>query len=60
MKLIMKDAEAITYYEETLVTWKAPKASKKFQTKAFKEAHPELYNEFCKETPGSRRFLVKG
>ena len=44
---------------ETLATWKSAKGSKRFDAKAFKENHPGLYAEYEKETPGSRRFLVK-
>ena len=59
MKLIMRDAEAISYYEETLVTWRASKPSRKFQKNAFETDHPELYQAYVEEVPGSRRFLVK-
>ena len=44
---------------ETLVTWKSAKGSRRFDAKAFKERHPELYSEYEIETAGSRRFLVK-
>lgn len=44
---------------ETLVTWKSAKGSKRLDAKAFKEALPETYAKFEKETAGSRRFLVK-
>jgi predicted phage-related endonuclease len=44
---------------ETLATWKSAKGSKRFDTKAFKEALPDTYAQFEKESAGSRRFLVK-
>ena len=43
----------------TLVTWKAAKASKRFNAGLFQQAMPEIYQQFVVETPGSRRFLVK-
>ena len=44
---------------ETLATWKSAKGSKRFDAKAFKEALPDTYAQFEKESDGSRRFLVK-
>ena len=44
---------------ETLATWKSAKGSKRFDSKAFKEALPDTYAQFEKEFAGSRRFLVK-
>ena len=59
IKLAFTDAEAISYNGQTLATWKSPKASEKFDQKAFAEAHPELVREFTKLTNGTRRFLIK-
>lgn len=42
-----------------LCTHKTAKGSRRFDVEAFKAAHPALYAEFQKDTPGSRRFLVK-
>ncbi|CAB4127614.1 hypothetical protein UFOVP95_38 [uncultured Caudovirales phage] len=44
---------------ETLATWKSAKGSKRLDTKALQNAHPELCAVYEKETAGSRRFLVK-
>jgi len=56
----MKDKTSIiTPYNETLVTWKASKASKSFDKDLFKSAMPDIYEQFVVEKPGSRRFLVK-
>ena len=44
---------------EVLVTWKASKASKKFDSKRFAAEMPEVYEQFVVEQPGARRFLVK-
>ena len=51
--------ELITPYNETLVTWKASKATKSFDKDLFKQAMPEIYKQFEVEKPGARRFLVK-
>ena len=42
-----------------LATWKAAKASKRFDPKLFQSAMPELYDQFVVEQAGSRRFLLK-
>jgi putative phage-type endonuclease len=59
IKIMMQDAEAIFYKGEVLTTWKAAKDSNSFDSKTFKEKHPDLYNEFLVTKPGSRRFLIK-
>ncbi len=59
IKLCFGDAEAVSYGGQTIATWKAPKPSQKFDDKAFKADHPDLYSEYIKEVQGSRRFLVK-
>ena len=52
-------SELITPYNEVLVTWKQAKASKSFDKDLFKQAMPDVYDQFMVEKPGSRRFLVK-
>jgi predicted phage-related endonuclease len=42
-----------------LATWKSAKASVKFDAKLFAEAMPDIYKQFMREMPGSRRFLIK-
>lgn len=59
IKVAFADAEAITFGGETLATWKAAKDSLKFDEKAFREANPELYNQYVKPVAGSRRLLLK-
>jgi len=59
VQLIMRDAEAVKYYDETIVTWKQSKDSQVFDSKAFKTDNPDLYNQYLQTKPGSRRFLVK-
>lgn len=59
IKLGFGDAEAISYGGQTIATWKAPKPSEKFDSKAFSQAHPELAKEFTTSYQGARRFLLK-
>lgn len=59
IKLCFGDAEAVSYGGQTIATWKAPKPSMKFDDKAFRAAHPDLYGEYTKEVQGARRFLLK-
>jgi hypothetical protein len=42
-----------------LATWKSAKSSQKFDAKAFQNAYPQMYDQFIREVPGSRRFLIK-
>ena len=42
-----------------LATWKSAKSSQKFDVKAFQTAYPKMYEQFVREAPGSRRFLIK-
>jgi predicted phage-related endonuclease len=42
-----------------LATWKSAKSSQKFDAKAFQNAYPQMYDQFVREVPGSRRFLIK-
>ena len=52
-------ADIVSINGETLVTWRAAKASKRFSSDLFKQSMPEVYEQFIVEMPGSRRFLVK-
>ena len=44
---------------KVLATWKAAKASNKFDAKLFEQSMPDVYKSFVREVPGSRRFLLK-
>lgn len=44
---------------KTLATWKTSKGSKRFDAKLFQQSQPMIYDSFCVEQPGSRRFLIK-
>jgi len=49
----------MSFTGETLVTWRTSKPSMRFNTDLFKQAMPDIYQQFVVEQPGSRRFLVK-
>lgn len=60
IKVGMADhAELVAEDGRKLVTWKTSKPSKRFDTKTFQDEHPDLYQQYTVEQPGSRRFLVK-
>lgn len=59
VKEAFRDAEAITYGNKVLATFKAPKASTKFNQAAFAAAHPELVQQFTMSYTPKRRFLIK-
>jgi putative phage-type endonuclease len=59
LKMMFADAEAITHDGQTLATWKAPKPSEKFDSNAFKAAHPDIAKEFTCTYQGARRFILK-
>ena len=59
IKAAMEDAEAITKDGKPLVTWKAPKASEKFNEKRFATEQPQLYASYKESVQGARRFLIK-
>ena len=59
IKLGFGDAETISYGGQTLATWKSAKDSERFDTKAFRAAHPELAREYTTTVTGSRRFILK-
>lgn len=44
---------------EILATWKNAKSTKKFDSKALQGEMPEVYDRYCSEAQGSRRFLLK-
>jgi len=44
---------------KVLATWKSAKPSVKFDAKLFEQAMPDIYKQFMREVPGSRRFLLK-
>ena len=59
IKTTMKDAESLTYGEDTLATWRNSKPRTSFNQKEFKEVHPELYEKYLKEGNPIRTLRLK-
>ena len=60
VQALMKDADELLGPDgERLATWKSAKASQRFDAKLFEQSMPDIYKQFVREMPGSRRFLVK-
>ena len=55
----MGDAEKLTYQDQTLVTWKKPKASMRFDSKRFELERPELFPMYQTPIATSRRLVIK-
>lgn len=56
----MQDKDTLTTIDgKVLATWKSAKPSVKFDAKLFQESMPDIYKQFMREMPGSRRFLLK-
>jgi hypothetical protein len=56
----MGDASVLSNIEgQVLATWKNAKASPKFDSKLFQSSMPDIYQQFVRDIPGSRRFLLK-
>lgn len=57
----MQDKDTLATIDgKVLATWKSAKSSVKFDAKLFQESMPDIYKQFVREMPGSRRFLLKG
>lgn len=59
LKTAFEDAECITHNGEVLATWKAAKGRVSFDSKRFKEEHPDTYKEYQKEGAPVRVLLLK-
>ena len=59
IKMAFGDAESIVYDTITLATWKAPKASDKFDYKAYQKDHAELCKPYMVKSQGARRLVIK-
>lgn len=62
IKMTIGDAEALVAADDprqVLATWRAAKDGRKFDEKRFATDHPELYEQYQRTVPGSRRFLLK-
>ena len=55
----MEEADTLALGETTLATWRTSKPVKRFNSSAFKEKYPHLYEEFLDKGKPTRRFLLK-
>jgi len=53
------NAELVAFDGNILATWKNTKPTKKFDSKLFQQAMPDIYEKFVVEQSGFRRFLIK-
>lgn len=60
IKCFMKDAETLTDMRgNQLITWKQSRGFLKLNDKKLAEEEPEIYQRYCEQIPGNRRFLIK-
>lgn len=59
VKLLMLDAEGLTFGGEIICTWKTAKDSLKLNEQKLKDALPDIFSKFTESKQGSRRFLLK-
>jgi len=60
LQIAIGEGEAMEYNGATIFTYKANKDGEAFDSKAFKEANPELYAKFVKPRKGARVLRIKG
>ena len=53
------NSELVSLDGSVVATWKSSKSSMRFDSKLFESSMPDIYKQFVREVPGSRRFLVK-
>jgi putative phage-type endonuclease len=59
LKKCLGESDTLCFGDKTLATWKSSKGRTSFDSSSFKDAYPELYQQFTRQTEGSRRFLIK-
>jgi len=60
IKSLMQDAEALTFGDEVVCTWKTASGAKRFDKDRFAKEHADLYAKYLVQSASSRRFLLKG
>ena len=55
----MGQAEILTYQEQVLATWKAPKPSYRLDSKRLEAEHPKLATQYKMPIQNSRRLVIK-
>ena len=59
IKMLMEDAERLTYAGKDVLTWRKAKDSVRVDAQKLKTEYPEVYADVLQERQGSRRFLIK-
>lgn len=59
IKVAMGDCETLLSHGDKLATWKSPKPTAKFDVDTFAVEHPELHEQYLRESQGARRFLLR-
>jgi putative phage-type endonuclease len=55
----MMEADTLAVEDKVIATWKASNGAKRFDSKAFQNDHPDLYNKYLKQGEPTRRLLLK-
>lgn len=59
IEFLMGDAEALTYGDKIIATWKTDDKTKKFDEKKFRSENPDTYERYLVDAEGKRKFVVK-
>lgn len=59
IKFAMRDCEIVKSGIKPLFTWKTTAPIHAFDKDKLKESDPDVYNAYCYEKPGIRKFLIK-
>lgn len=59
-KCMAESSELVDEEGNLLATWRTARGTQRFDAKALAAEFPQLYSQFTREVPGSRRFLLKG
>ena len=59
VKFAMRDTEVVLNGTKPIFTWKTTAPIHAFDKDLLKEKDPDVYNAFCYEKPGIRKFLIK-
>jgi len=60
LKVAIGDSEALEIDGDIVATWKNAATPARFDTAAFRVAHPDIYAQFVRPAGKTRRFLLKG
>lgn len=58
-RFMQENAQLLDENDKILATWRTARPSMRLDVDAFETDHPSLYQQYLREVPGSRRFLLK-